>query len=597
MLYTTTNLSKGKIEIITLVFKKNDMKNIFFTLLLLLCCNSLSAKRTIVTTATEINNKKWIAGDTIVIKNGTWTDQVITLKANGTADQPIVLLAETAGKVLLNGTSRLAFSGQYIEISGLYFKNGTLSGSDVISFRTSSSELATNCKLINSAIANYNPIDNMVDNKWISLYGTNNVVDQCSFENKNNSGTLLVVWLQSGVTVNHIISNNYFGYRNSNLDSSGKELNGQEIIRIGDSNTSMTTAAVTVEGNFFEKCNGEIEIISNKSCGNIYRNNLFLECEGMLTLRHGNDCIVDGNYFFGNGVPESGGIRIIGENHMVYNNYFEKLRGSGYRAALCMVRGKENSALSEYFQVKNTLVAFNTMVDCSQSFNINYNSSSTCTLPPINSIIAHNHIYNSTTSYTNVNIEQTNVSSMDVSWKNNLMNQGKYSNFYYTSMQVITEKDAKMTLVGTTTNMYEPTFGSALLNYATSEYNNIILMDIRGRNRENTTKLPGSSQLLGILSRTMPSKTAVGASFFSNPNTGIHLQSESTEFSISVQNNQIISEITESGLLNIFDITGKCVFQHILNQGVSKIALSKKGIYILRFRSNNGNQAIKKIIY
>jgi len=92
----------------------------------------------------------------------------------------------------------------------------------------------------------------------------------------------------------------------------------------------------------------------------------FLECKGMLTLRHGNGCTVDGNYFFGNGVSESGGVRIIGENHKVYNNYFENLRGTNYRAALCMVRGKENSALSEYYQVKNALVAFNTMVNCSQ---------------------------------------------------------------------------------------------------------------------------------------------------------------------------------------------------------------------------------------
>jgi poly(beta-D-mannuronate) lyase len=61
-------------------------------------------------------------------------------------------------------------------------------------------------------------------------------------------------------------------------------------------------------------------------------------------------------------------VRIIGENHKVYNNYFENLRGTGYRAALCLVRGKENSALNEYFQVKNAFVAFNTIVNHPQAF-------------------------------------------------------------------------------------------------------------------------------------------------------------------------------------------------------------------------------------
>jgi poly(beta-D-mannuronate) lyase len=439
-------------------------------LYLLFIAISLSAyaRKTTVTNATAINNGSWAAGDTIVMRNGTWTNQTISLTANANAANPVVLEAETAGKVILNGSSRLSIGGSYVVVSGLYFLNGTLSGNAVVEFRTSDN--ATHCTLKHTAIANYNPALNTVDSKWVSMYGTYNTVDHCSFENKNNSGTLLVVWLTSGVGAYHTISNNYFGYRNSNLDINGAELNGQEIIRVGDSSTSMTTAVVTVSGNFFEKCNGEIEVISNKSCGNLYTNNLFQECKGMLTLRHGNSCTVAGNYFFGNGVSESGGVRIIGENHKVYNNYFEKLRGSGYRAALCMVRGKENSALSEYFQVKNALVAFNTMIDCSQAFSINYNSNDLLTLPPINSVIAHNHVYNTSTSNNNVTIDQNYVSTMTLTWKNNLMNQGKYTDFSYNSTQIITGKDAKMTLAGTSINMYEPASNSLLASYTTNEY-------------------------------------------------------------------------------------------------------------------------------
>ncbi|MGB4414450.1 MAG: chondroitinase-B domain-containing protein [Paludibacter sp.] len=570
------------------------MQKIFIYILFFIISTTVFARRTTVTTASAIKNGSWTAGDTIVMQNGNWTNQAISLTANGNALNPIVLQAETEGSVILNGTSRLSIGGSYIVVSGLYFLNGTLiTGNAVVEFRNGVN--ANNCTLKNTAIVNYNPADNTVDSKWVSLYGLNNTVDHCSFENKTNSGTLLVVWLTSGVTVNHVISNNYFGYRNANFDTNGNELNGQEIIRIGDSSTSMTTANVTVSGNFFEKCNGEIEVISNKSCGNLYTNNLFLECKGMLTLRHGNGCTVDGNYFFGNGVSESGGVRIIGENHKVYNNYFENLRGTNYRAALCMVRGKENSALSEYYQVKNALVAFNTMVNCSQSFCINYNSSSSLTLPPINSVIAHNHVYNSSTSNYNVIIDQNYVSAMSITWKNNLMNQGKYSNFAYTSTQVITGKDAKMTLAGTPINMYEPGTASALLNYTTDEYPEVT-SDIRGRERPTTAKVPGASQNSVTISEIMPAKTTVGAGFFNNPTAEFEAVNELKLMNYKLINRELIIETSRPGNIHLYDLSGIIISESKITVGNTYTKQLQKGIYVLRFMADEGSWFSHKLI-
>jgi len=565
-----------------------------FIIIILILPIIVFARQITVNSATQINGGSWSGGDTIIMKNGTWTNQSIVIKGTGTSNNPIVILAETAGNVTLSGTSKIAISGNYIVVSGLYFKNGNLSGSEVVSFRTSSSEFANNCQLTNTAIQNYNPIDNTVDSKWVSLYGKNNKVDHCSFENKNNSGTLLVVWLQSGVVPNHIIDQNYFGFRNSNLDATGAELNGQEIIRVGDSSTSMQTAGVVVSNNFFEHCNGEIEIISNKSCGNLYSNNLFWECHGMLTLRHGNGCIVEGNYFFGNGISGSGGVRIIGENHKVYNNYFDKLRGTDARSAICMVRGKLNSLANEYFQVKNAVVTFNTIVDCTQSFSINYNSGTTYTMPPIGSVIAHNNVYNSTSSNVNVDVDQTDV-AMDVIWKNNLMNQGKYSNFTYSATQIITGKDPKMTLVNTTTNMYEPVNGSALSNYSTTEYPDIT-KDIRGRSREATAKLPGASHISGTISRLMPKKSTVGATFINDTITANKPIASTTEFNAYVSDHQIITRVSMPGKLYIYNTLGKCLDQQAVKEGIFSIQSVQKGTYILNFISNSGIQYYKKIL-
>lgn len=574
--------------------KESLMKKI---LIIFLCLVNLSgfASKTFVSSASEIKNGSWLAGDTIVLTNGTWVDQKISLEATGTEIAPIVLMAQTAGSVILTGNSTLSFSGSYIKVEGLYFKDGTPTSSAVIAFRTSSSNLASNCRVTNCAIKNYNPTKNTSDSKWVSLYGEKNQVDNCSFENKNNSGTLLVVWLESGITPLHIIKNNYFGYRKSNLDSNGKELNGQEIIRIGDSSHSMQTAGVSVTGNYFEHCNGEIEIISNKSCGNYYSNNIFYECSGMLTLRHGNDCIVEGNYFFGNGVSGSGGVRIIGENHMVYNNYFENLAGNNYRSAICLVRGKENSALNEYFQVKNALVVFNTIVNCTQSFSVNYNSSSSLTLPPIGTTIANNHVFNETSvSKISVLVHRDSEEAMDVTWRNNLINKGAIYNLDYSDEQIIKDIDPGMQLAGTVPEMLEPEPETALLNYTTSDFEEIST-DIRGRIRTES-KLPGASEVTGIVTRQIPQKELTGASFFSISTYNAKYKS-SDFFKAYTQENMLITESTLNGSIVIYDLTGRNVLTQKLTRGVTKNPVSLNGIYLVGLITTTGEKSFKRIVF
>ncbi len=565
------------------------MKDAIIILLFFLSCLAATASRTQVTSAPDINFRSWGAGDTIVMKNGIWANQAISLKGTGTAAHPVVLEAETPGEVILNGSSKIGFSGEYIVVSGLYFLDGNLSGSAVVEFRTTSSALAENCRLTNTAIVNYNPTDKTVDSKWVSIYGKNNTVDHCSFENKTNMGTLLVVWLQSGVTVNHVIADNYFGYRNPNLDPNGNELNGQEIIRIGTSDVSMTTAAVTVRGNIFEKCNGEMEIISNKSCGNLFTNNLFIECKGTLTLRHGNNCTVTGNYFFGNGISETGGVRIIGENHKVYNNYFERLDGTDFRSALSMVPGVKNSALNEYFQVKNALVVFNTMVNCRQSFYV-CGYSSGCVMPPIGSVIAHNHVFNELSGKNNVTLVPNSQTPIDVTWKNNIMNQGTYSGFSYTAAEVITGKDAKMVRVGTTTDIFEPASTSALLDYTTNEYGEVSF-DVRGRTR-GTSKNPGASQINGVPTIEMPSKLTAGSFIDKTPSNAIEIDYTGNVRGITVYG-KIIS-CPETGKLQVFNLQGCLLLQA---QNTNQLSTNlPAGFYIVRFITLSGKMIVQKIV-
>ena len=348
------------------------------------------AETIMVSSALDIQNEMndLAPGDTLMLTNGVWIDQHISLHAVGTEANPIVLIAETPGQVILTGHSYLFMSGEYIEVNGLNFSEGYETGSAIVEFRRAGIR-ANNCRLTNTSFFNYNPTSISSNYKWVSMYGRNNRVDHCYFAGKNHDGTTLVVWLseEQDRDNHHVIEYNYFGYRPP------LGFNGGETIRIGTSTWSMTNSRTIVRHNVFEQCDGEIEIISNKSCENIYFNNTFINNEGMLTLRHGERCVVDGNFFLGNGNDEAGGVRIIGADHVITNNYFQDLQGDGYRSALVFVKGVQDSPLNRYFQVENALVAHNTLINCKQSFLMGYGGSSDQTLPPINCTIANNAVY------------------------------------------------------------------------------------------------------------------------------------------------------------------------------------------------------------
>jgi poly(beta-D-mannuronate) lyase len=356
---------------------------------------ALGALQTSGSTAVERrveNNQEFTAamrqsrpGDVIVLRDGEWADVELVFDAQGAAERPITLRAQTPGKAVLTGQSRLRLGGEHLVVEGLWFKDGQVASGDVIAFRRSSSRLALHCRLTQCAVTGYSPAERKSDTKWVSIYGSHNRVDHCYLADKTNSGPTLVVWV--GETPNHHqIDHNHFGPRPS------LGANGGETIRVGTSDVSLNNSRTVVEHNLFEACDGEIEIISNKSCENVYRYNTFRECQGALTLRHGDRCTVAGNFFLGHGRRSTGGVRIIGEDHKVYNNYFAELVGIDARAPLCLMNGLPNSPLHGYFQVQRAMVAFNTFVHCRQNFVLGFASDNPRggVLPPKDCVFAHN---------------------------------------------------------------------------------------------------------------------------------------------------------------------------------------------------------------
>lgn len=279
-------------------------------------------------------------GDVVILNDGQWKDQKVVFSGKGTAEKPVTLRAQTPGKVIFTGDSSVVIDGDYLVASGIYIKNGGHDG-DGIAVK------GTHNRLTESAM------DGGTYKFFVHLYGSDIRMDHCYLAEKTSEDPTLQIEAPGEPNNDHI-DHNLFGHR----PPLGR--NGGETMRVGYSWQSMNNSRAVVELNLFHRCDGEIEIISSKSCENIYRFNTFLDCGGMLTLRHGNRCRVEGNFMIGHHVKDAGGIRVIGEDHTIVNNYIEGVDKGGF----WITCGWAKPILKSYFKAKNCVIAYNTIVDC-----------------------------------------------------------------------------------------------------------------------------------------------------------------------------------------------------------------------------------------
>lgn len=333
-------------------------------------------------------------GDKIILKNGIWQDFEIDFIAKGNAEAPIELTAQTKGKVILSGQSNLTLAGEYLTVSGLVFKHGYTPSNEVISFKKTDTQVANHSRVTEVVIDNYNNPDRQQSDNWIGLYGQHNRLDHNHFTAKRNAGVTLAVRLEGehNQQNQHRIDHNYFGPRPI-LGS-----NGGETIRIGTSHHSLSDSLTVVENNFFDRCDGEVEIISVKSGKNRIQNNLFYQSRGTLTLRHGNGNIIDSNVFLGNGIDHTGGIRVINRDQIVTNNYLEGLTGTRFGSGLTIMNGVPNSPLNRYHQVVNANINHNSFINL-EHIELAAGSDSERSAPPQDSTLTQNLFINSTAPF------------------------------------------------------------------------------------------------------------------------------------------------------------------------------------------------------
>ena len=525
---------------------------LFSLLLVLFSCQEKTETNILVSNAKELNDAIVNAkpGESIVLSNGIWKDVEIKFTGKGTKDNSITIKAETEGKVFIEGISNLAFGGEYLEVSGLHFRNGYSPSVNVIAFRLDKNTIANNCKVTNCVIVDYNKLQRDNDDFWVQFYGRHNELSNCYIAGKTNGGPTVRVDLKGVQSIKnyHKIINNHFGPRPRKGGARG------ETIQLGSSFTSMSPSNTTIANNLFEACNGEVEIISSKTNFNEIKNNVFYKSEGSVVTRHGNYVTIDGNYFIGDGVNEQyGGIRIINTGHWVTNNYFFNLKGKSFRSPLAVMNGIPKSPLNRYNQVTDVVVAYNTYVNCSSpwQFGVGQNIAQADVLPKseirsaraIRTTVANNVVYNEK-GLESIVVE--NDKADGVIFKNNIVdNKGvKFNDF---DGGII---PATLELKNIGDNISLPSGISSDVEVFNGFDFNTIEKDLFGKSRKDNKSI-GAVLGVDVTNPNILDKSKYGASWYSNivetkdPVTHTVTKTEELQTKIDVASNGDIIAVAE----------------------------------------------------
>ena len=345
----------------------NTQRTLFFLIIIFICnYNSYSQTTYNIDDPKSLKEVIYEPGDIIILKNGVYdTDERMIFLGSGTSENPVTFRAETPGGVIFTGGPRLTIggesdgaelaTGEYLVVDGFHWKGG-YGASNFIEFRNGDDyahhSTIQNCVIDGLGVEPSELAEDLADeqipkHRWIVLFGTYNTVINCAFMNKVTAGAIVLGEYSynafpnvpdgaaevnnSCAIVGHSIMNNYFYNFEKLTELYGRKANGDELsnagdsetIRIGTSSYQMVNSNATVSNNYFVQSDGENEIITNKSKGNTYTNNTFRRCRGSLVLRHGSKAKVEGNYFLGEDVDGTGGIRISDSDHVITNNYIQ----------------------------------------------------------------------------------------------------------------------------------------------------------------------------------------------------------------------------------------------------------------------------------
>lgn len=247
---------------------------------------------------------------------------------------PIVIRCKSIGAATIKGKGQLTFKNiENVWLYGINFENETDNEKDSVAlkgahkcriarcdFHPSLAETDNDEKYHYLRISYNNDDEDNEDDGDIIRESDSNLIDHNKFHDKKRSeGSFLVI---GGSEEHHICKHTVIEYNHFINQRYIKE--GGEALRVGVRPLGPKSFKSLVRNNLFEKCDGDVECISNKSSYNTYSHNTFRNNRGALTFRHGDNNKAIENYF----VDGKRGVRIFGIKEIIRNNYFENIPNS-----------------------------------------------------------------------------------------------------------------------------------------------------------------------------------------------------------------------------------------------------------------------------
>ena len=280
-------------------------------------------------------------GATVLLDDGVYKNISITISNKATIGNRLFIKAKNPGKVIISGKSKINITGEYITLANLVFKDGGQKSSIQLKGR---GNRLTGCDI------SFNASDGPV----LMIGMKNNRIDHCNFHDFNKSER----WIQKdsgSKSADYIL----FDHNIIQNRPKGADSNGYETIQLRNDDNQISSKSI-IMNNFFEKCDGELEMISVKSSENIIYKNTIQNVAATITLRHGRGSIIACNKFLQNKVKNSGGLRITGADQLIYQNLFKEVD----TVAMSIINGANTKP--SYQQVKNLRIIKNILInnDC-----------------------------------------------------------------------------------------------------------------------------------------------------------------------------------------------------------------------------------------
>lgn len=208
--------------------------------------------------------------------------------------------------MILSGDTQLRVEGSRIQVRGFVFR-------DQASMYISDRVVGVNIK------------DNLFVNRnsrgiTIGLEGSDILIEGNSFFHTAGINVLILSPRRDQKTQaasrNIRIRSNTF----AEIEALGRNGGEAIIVGIADFTAKNRWVGALIENNYFFRANGDSELISIKSDGNIFRNNFIFNSNGHIGIRMGNYNRIEDNIVLASLHPFC--VRVVGRANMVLRNYF-----------------------------------------------------------------------------------------------------------------------------------------------------------------------------------------------------------------------------------------------------------------------------------